>query len=102
MLTSSLSGHLDDHFVALRKTLLLVIQALHPLHRRLRLHGAKVDFICDELLAGNVCVNYNLVTNLQVLESCLHAALFKLGFVRHLDRYRFLARSFHRDRSIEY
>src|SRR5712691_7545949 len=50
--------------------------------------------VCDELVARDICMDYNLVANHQVFEGCGCTALIKLGLVIHIYYYGFLCRVF--------
>jgi hypothetical protein len=72
--------------VLTKRTTSLVIHALHSLHGLLAFHGTEVDFIRDKFVARDICVDDNLVADLQVFQGCGGPALFKLGFVIHIYR----------------
>ena len=59
-----------------------------------------MDFVCDELVARDRCMNYNLVADLQVFQCGRCAALFKRRLVIHLYCYGFFGRGFDRNGTI--
>ena len=77
-----------------------MIHILHPLHGLLRLPGAKWTSFATGFSPETSAWITTLIANLQVSQGCRCTALFKLGLVIHLYRYRLFGAGFNRDRVV--
>jgi hypothetical protein len=66
-LTPPFSGHSISFPALTERKISFMIHALHSLHPLHGVLGAKVDFICDELVAGDIGIDYYLVAYFQIL-----------------------------------